>query len=57
MCAFRLASLREAFAGPYRQFDAHTHLWSPLPAKSSYFGQVSLLPISEMTALFVIMPR
>uniref|UniRef100_A0A3Q2XUT1 Semaphorin-4A-like n=2 Tax=Hippocampus comes TaxID=109280 RepID=A0A3Q2XUT1_HIPCM len=42
VCAFRLASLREAFAGPYRHFDAHTHLWSPLPAKSSYFGQCGL---------------
>ncbi|XP_051921600.1 semaphorin-4A-like isoform X2 [Hippocampus zosterae] len=42
VCAFRLASLREAFAGPYRHFDAHTHLWSPLQAKSSDFGQCGL---------------
>ncbi|XP_061649916.1 semaphorin-4A-like isoform X2 [Phyllopteryx taeniolatus] len=42
VCSFRLASLRAAFAGSYRSFDTSTHLWSPLLAKSSYFGQCGL---------------
>ncbi|XP_061699640.1 semaphorin-4B-like isoform X2 [Syngnathoides biaculeatus] len=42
VCAFRLGSLREAFDGPYRSFDAAAHQWSPLLAKSSYFGQCGL---------------
>ncbi|XP_061553357.1 semaphorin-4A-like isoform X4 [Phycodurus eques] len=42
VCSFRLASLRAAFAGSYRSFDTAAHLWSPLLAKSSYFGQCGL---------------
>ncbi|XP_057691240.1 semaphorin-4B-like isoform X2 [Corythoichthys intestinalis] len=41
VCSFRLASIREVFAGPYRTFDAKTDQWNPLLTRRP-FGQCDL---------------